>query len=211
MREGITTALALDDDLELVAGCGSYDELLAAVEEHRPDVVITDIRMPPTQTDEGIRAANLIRAEHPEIGIVVLSQYVEPEYALRLFEHGSEGRAYLLKERVGDIADLAAAIRRVAVGGTVVDPKVVDALMEGRADGEPTVLDRLTDRERQVLAEMATGGSNAAIGQVLFISPRSVEKHIGSIFTKLDLSETEDSHRRVRAVLLYLGAGQQSP
>ncbi len=209
MREGITTALALDDELELVAGCGSYDELLAAVEELHPDVVITDIRMPPTQTDEGIRAANLIRSEHPEIGIVVLSQYVEPEYALRLFEHGSEGRAYLLKERVGDIAELAAAIRRVAGGGTVVDPKVVDALMEGRANGEPTVLDRLTDRERQVLAEMAAGGSNAAIGEALFISPRSVEKHIGSIFTKLDLSETEDSHRRVRAVLLYLGAGQQ--
>ncbi|MCB0958414.1 MAG: response regulator transcription factor [Acidimicrobiales bacterium] len=206
MREGITSSLSLDDGLELVAAVGSYGELIDAVDEHRPDVVLTDIRMPPTQSDEGIRAAVEIRTTHPEMGVVVLSQYVEPDYAVRLFAAGSDGRAYLLKERVGDIAELAAAIRRVADGGSVLDPKVVDALIEGRSQAEPSVLDRLTDREREVLAEMAKGGSNAAIGEALFISARSAEKHIGSIFTKLDLPETDDVHRRVRAVLVYLGA-----
>ena len=190
----------------MVASCGSYADLLAAVETHRPDVVLTDIRMPPTQTDEGIRAADHIRTEYPGIGVVVLSQYVEPDYAMRLFADGSDGRAYLLKERVGDIAELSAAIRRVAAGGSVLDPSVVDALIDGRASNAPSVLDRLTEREREVLAEMATGGSNAAIGANLFISPRSVEKHIGSIFTKLDLPETDDVNRRVRAVLVYLAA-----
>ncbi len=211
MREGISASLALDDDLDLVAACGSYDELLAAVELHRPDVVLTDIRMPPSQTDEGIRAANLIRDTNPGTGVVVLSQYVEPDYAVRLFAAGSDGRAYLLKERVGDIDELASAIRRVAEGGSVLDPKVVDALIEGRSKEASSVLDRLTDREREVLAEMAKGGSNAAIGEALFISARSVEKHIGSIFTKLDLPETDDVHRRVRAVLVYLGALQVAP
>jgi len=207
MREGITALLALDDELDLVAGCESYDELLDAVKEHRPDVVITDIRMPPTQTDEGIRAANVIRAEHPEIGVVVLSQYVEPEYAMRLFEEGSDGRAYLLKERVADLGELAAAIQRVHEGGSVVDPRVVDALIAARVEEQDSILNRLTDREHEVLAEMAKGGNNAAIGEALFISPRSVEKHINSIFTKLDLSQSADTNRRVRAVLLYLGLG----
>ena len=211
MREGITASLQLDDEIELLAACGSYDELLAAVEAHHPDVVLTDIRMPPTQTDEGIRAANLLRVEHPEIGVVVLSQYVEPDYAVQLFAQGSNGRAYLLKERVGDIRELSTAIRRVNEGGSVLDPRVVDALIEGRAGDESSVLDRLTDREREVLTEMAKGGSNAAIGEALFISARSVEKHIGSIFTKLDLPETDDVHRRVRAVLVYLGALPASP
>ena len=197
MREGISSSIELDEELELVAACGSYGELLTAVETHRPDVVLTDIRMPPTQTDEGIRAADHIRTEYPDIGVVVLSQYVEPDYAVRLFADGSDGRAYLLKERVGDIAELSAAIRRVSEGGSVLDPSVVDALIEGRANNAASVLDRLTEREREVLAEMATGGSNAAIGANLFISPRSVEKHIGSIFTKLDLSETDDVNRRV--------------
>ena len=132
MREGISALIALDDELELVATCESYDGLLAAGDEHRPDVVLTDIRMPPTQTDEGIRAARQIRTEHPEIGVVVLSQYVEPDYAMRLFEDGSEGRAYLLKERVADLDELSAAIRRVHEGGSVVDPKVVDALISAR-------------------------------------------------------------------------------
>ena len=205
MREGIAALLAVDDGLDLVAACGSYVELLEAVEEFVPDVVITDIRMPPSQTDEGIRAANVLRSDHPDIGVVVLSQYVEPAYAMMLFAEGSEGRAYLLKERVADLDELAAAVRSVADGGTVVDPKVVDALMKGHADQRPTVLHRLTEREQEVLAAMATGANNAAIGETLYISARSVEKHIGSIFTKLDLSESEDSHRRVRAVLLYLG------
>ncbi len=206
MREGISAVLALDNGVEVVAVCEDFDGLIAAVTEHLPDVVMTDIRMPPSQTDEGIRAANLIRSEHPEIGVVVLSQYVEPDYALRLFEDGSSGRAYLLKERVGDLAQLASALRSVATGGSVVDPTVVDALIEARATDRPSVLDRLTDREQEVLAEMAKGGSNAAIGEALFISARSVEKHINSIFMKLDLSPEEDTNRRVRAVLLYLGS-----
>jgi DNA-binding NarL/FixJ family response regulator len=207
MREGITSLLALDDDLDLVASAESYDGLLAAVEEHHPDVVLTDIRMPPTQTDEGIRAANIIRADHPEIGVVVLSQYVEPDYAMRLFEDGSEGRAYLLKERVADLDELSAAIHKVHAGGSVVDPKVVEALINARNTDDGSILDRLTEREHEVLAEMAKGGNNSAIGEALFISARSVEKHIGSIFTKLDLSESDDTNRRVRAVLLYVGLG----
>ncbi len=205
MREGIIAVLALDDDLAILASCEDYDGLLAAVEEHRPDVLITDIRMPPTQTDEGIRAADAIRTDHPEMGVVVLSQYVEPQYALKLLEAGTAGRAYLLKERVADQGELAAAIRKVAEGGSIIDPKVVEALIEGRTKEKTSILGRLTEREREVLAEMAAGRSNAAIGEALFISARSVEKHINSIFMKLDLPQAEDIHRRVRAVLLYLG------
>jgi DNA-binding NarL/FixJ family response regulator len=208
MREGISSLLELDDELELVASCENPDELFAAVAEHRPDVVITDIRMPPTQTDEGIQAALRIRADHPDTGVVVLSQYVEPNYALKLFANGSDGLAYLLKERVADLNELAGAIARVASGGSVIDPKVVEALIEARIRQESSVLGRLTDRELEVLAEMAKGGTNAAIGDALFISPRSVEKHINSIFTKLDLSQTDEIHRRVAAVLLFLGEGR---
>ncbi len=206
MREGITALLALDDELELVASCESYDELIAAVRQHRPDVVLTDIRMPPTQTNEGIRAAATIRAEFPSTGVVVLSQYVEPTYSLQLFEHGSDGLAYLLKERVADLDELSTAIGRVASGGSVIDPRVVDALIETKTRRHPSVLERLSQREKEVLAEMAAGGSNTAIGEALFISPRSVEKHINSIFTKLDLPPADETHRRVRAVVMYLGA-----
>ena len=204
IREGISAVLALDDDLTLVAGCADYDELLAAVEEHRPDVVITDIRMPPTQTDEGIRAANVIRATHPEIGVVVLSQYVEPQYALRLFETGSGGRAYLLKERVADPGELAAAVR--GGGGRLGHrPEGGGCPHRGRAQGK-TVDSRPAHRTGAGSAGRdGNRANNAAIGDALFISARSVEKHINSIFTKLDLSQTEDIHRRVRAVLLYLG------
>lgn len=208
MREGIKSVLGLEDDLNLVASCEDYDDLMTAVEDHRPDIVITDIRMPPTQTDEGIRAAIAIRSAHPEVGVVVLSQYVEPEYAMKLFEHGSDGRAYLLKERVADVNELASAVRRVADGESVIDPKVVEALITAQAGREHSILDRLTDREWEVLAELAKGGSNAAVGSALFISARSVEKHINSIFTKLDLPQSQDSHRRVQAVLLYLGSDQ---
>jgi DNA-binding NarL/FixJ family response regulator len=207
MRDGINALLELDDEVDVVASCEDYDTLLAAVEKHLPDVVLTDIRMPPSQTDEGIRAADVIRAAHPEIGVVVLSQYVEPGYARRLFENGSDGRAYLLKERVADLDELGAAIRRVADGGSVVDPKVVEALIGVEANRESNALDRLTERERDVLAEMAAGKSNSSIGDALFISARSVEKHINAIFTKLDLVQTDDVHRRVRAVLVYLGLG----
>ncbi len=204
MREGISSLLELDDDLELVASVANQLELLAAVEEYGPDVVITDIRMPPTQTDEGIQAALQIRADHPEMGVVVLSQYVEPQYALNLFANGSDGLAYLLKERVGDLDELASAVSRVRAGGSVIDPKVVEALVQAQSREQSSVLNRLTERELEVLSEMAKGGTNAAIGEALFISPRSVEKHINSIFTKLDLSQTDDIHRRVSAVLLFL-------
>ena len=207
MREGITTVIGLEDELELVASCGSLSELLSAIEDHVPDVVVTDIRMPPTQTDEGIQAASRVRSDHPDMGVVVLSQFVEPAYALRLFEDGSEGRAYLLKERVGDGDDLYEAIRRTSEGGTVVDPKVVNALMADHGREETSVLDRLTEREREVLEQMATGASNAGIGEALFISARSVEKHINAIFTKFDLEQSTETHRRVRAVLVYLGEG----
>lgn len=205
MRDGITALLALDDDIDVVATCDDYETLIAAVTEHRPDVVLTDIRMPPSQSDEGIRAADVIGATYPEIGVVVLSQYAEPEYARRLFEKGSDGRAYLLKERVSDLDELGTAIRRVADGGSVVDPKVVEVLIGLETNPSARVVERLTDRERDVLAEMAAGKSNASIGEALFISPRSVEKHINAIFTKLDLARTDDVHRRVRAVLVYLG------
>ena len=207
MREGISSLLELDDSLELIATCENYDELIAAVDAHSPDVVITDIRMPPTQTDEGIRAANLLRDTSPDTGVVVLSQYAEPEYALHLFEKGSQGRAYLLKERVADLRQLADAIAEVARGGSVIDPKVVDLLVKSRSKHKPSVLDRLTDRENEVLAEIAGGRNNAGIADVLYISERAVEKHINSIFTKLDLSHEEDTHRRVKAVLLYLAEG----
>lgn len=201
MREGISSLLELDDSLDLVASCENYDELIAAVEEHRPGVVITDIRMPPTLTDEGIRAANLIRERYPETGVVVLSQHAEPEYAVALFEEGSAGRAYLLKEKVGDLEQLRDAIVEVVHGRSVVDPDVVDLLVRAR---RASILDRLTERETEVLAEIAKGKNNAGVGESLFISERAVEKHIGSIFTKLDLSPEQHTHRRVRAVLHYL-------
>lgn len=204
MREGITAVLGLHDDLDLVAVCSDYDELMKAVADHGPDVVVTDIRMPPTQTDEGIRAAIQIREDQPAVGVVVLSQYVEPDYALHLFAGGSNGRAYLLKERVAHPDELATAIHRVHEGGSIIDPQVVDALISARTSNAPTVIDRLTEREIEVLSHMAQGQSNAAIGDDLFISPRSVEKHISSIFTKLDLAPEPDSNRRVRAVLVYL-------
>jgi DNA-binding NarL/FixJ family response regulator len=204
MREGIMSVLALHDEIDVVAVCVDFDDLVAAVAEHGPDVVITDIRMPPTQTDEGIRAANGFRSTHPDMGVVVLSQYVEPEYAMHLFEAGTHRRAYLLKERVADPDELAAAIHRVHEGGSVIDPQVVDALITARTADAPTILDRLTEREVEVLSHMAQGQSNAAIGEALFISPRSVEKHINSIFMKLDLTQEADSNRRVRAVLVYL-------
>ncbi len=190
---------------ELLATAENYYELLEAVEMHHPDVVVTDIRMPPSRTDEGIKAAREIRALHPDIGVVVLSQYVEPEYAIRLLEDGSSGFAYLLKERLGDANELVDAIERVAVGGSRIDPKVVDALLAGRSAGRRSKLERLTGREREVLEHVAAGGTNAGIAADLFLSERAVEKHINSIFTKLDLLANVDGNRRVKAVLLFLG------
>jgi DNA-binding NarL/FixJ family response regulator len=203
IREGVRQVLE-HEGYEVVSMAEDFDELLTAVEEHAPEVVVTDIRMPPTRTDEGIRAARQIKAEHPEIGVVVLSQYVEPDYALKLLEDGSAGLAYLLKERVGDAGALADAVERVATGESKIDPKVVDALVEGRLNKKETKLDRLTPRETEVMAELAGGKSNRAIAEALFLSERAVEKHINSIFTKLDLLPERETNRRVLAVLLYL-------
>ena len=203
LREGVRLVLE-QEGYDVVAMAENHDELLAAVEEHDPEVVVTDIRMPPTRTDEGIRATRQIRSEHPNIGIVVLSQYVEPDYALRLLEDGSAGLAYLLKERVGDAGALAEAVERVANGESKIDPKVIDALVEGRLNQKQSKVDRLTPREREVMEELAGGKSNSAIAETLYLSERAVEKHINSIFTKLDLLPEKETNRRVRAVLLYL-------
>ena len=206
VREGVARLIAGDPDLELVASCGDYDSAVAAVDEHKPDVVVTDIRMPPTGTDEGIRLAEQLRVTHPTVGVVVLSQYSEPTYALALLEKGSEGRAYLLKERVSDLDELVGAIRTVADGGSVIDPKVVEALVSSRRADKKSPLALLTPRELEVLEQMASGRNNAAIAGVLVLSERAVEKHINSIFSKLGLSEETAVHRRVKAVLLFLGA-----
>ena len=205
VREGVRALLETQDSLELVGICGDLPGLMAAVEEHRPDVVLTDIRMPPSQTDEGVRAAQWLRRAHPGIGVVVLSQYIEAEYAVRLFEHGSGGRAYLLKERIGDVEDLVEAIQQVHRGGSVVDRAVVDALITSRAK-EHSPVDDLTPREQEVLSHIARGSNNKAIAEQLVLSPRAIEKHINVIFAKLGLADEPDSHHRVRAVLLYIAA-----
>jgi DNA-binding NarL/FixJ family response regulator len=204
LREGIARLIGGEADLDLVATCGDYDELLEAIEREQPDVVLTDIRMPPTGTDEGIRAAAHLRANRPQTGVVVLSQYAEPAYALSLLEDGSEGRAYLLKERVSEVDQLLRAIHTVAEGGSVIDPKVVEVLVEARSKATRSPLARLTPRETEILGEMAQGKNNAAIAGALVLSERAVEKHINSIFSKLNLSEEVDTHRRVKAVLLFL-------
>lgn len=205
IREGIRSALEREEDeVEVLEYCPDLGSLLRAVEANAPDVVITDIRMPPTLTDEGIQAAATLRKEHPEIGVVVISQYVSPHYALKLFEHGSAGRAYLLKEHVGHRIQLMEAIREVAAGGSVVDPKVVDVLVEARMRAKNSLLSRLSTREREVLAGVATGASNAAIAESLFLTKRAVEKNINSLFAKLDLTDDKTTSRRVRAALLYL-------
>lgn len=205
VREGVAALIGTEDDLELVATCEDHDSVLAAVDEHEPDVVVTDIRMPPTGTDEGVRVAAHLRREHPQIGVVVLSQYVEPAYALALLADGSEGRAYLLKERVSDIDELVQAVRAVAAGDSWIDPKVVEALVSSSSRSQDSPLRHLTPRELEVLAEIASGKNNASIAEALFLSGRAVEKHINSIFSKLGLSEEPALHRRVAAVLLFIG------
>jgi DNA-binding NarL/FixJ family response regulator len=204
VREGLATLLRAQADLELVALCEDYDSLMAAVETEKPDVVLTDIRMPPTGTDEGIRAASELRSSHPSMGVVVLSQFAEPSYALQLLEGGSEGRAYLLKERVSQPEQLLAAIHDVAAGRSVVDPKVVEVLVGAGARKKESPLDRLTPREMEVLSEIAQGKNNAAVASSLVLSERAVEKHINSLFSKLGLTDEPEVHRRVKAVLLYL-------
>jgi len=204
VREGIRRLLEADPELEVAAVCGDLDSLFAAVEAERPDVVVTDIRMPPGNSDEGIQAADRLRASDPDVGVVVLSQYATPSYALALLEGGSSGRSYLLKERVQDPGELVSAIRAVANGGSVIDPKVVEALVAEDARGERSPLKGLTARERDVLREMAAGKSNEAIGESLFLAERSVEKVIHSIFLKLELTWEPSVNKRVKAVILYL-------
>jgi DNA-binding NarL/FixJ family response regulator len=204
VREGIAKLLAAQEDIEVVSMVDDLPSLLAAVADDLPDVVMTDIRMPPTGTDEGVRAANELRGSHPDIGVVVLSQYAEPSYALALLDAGSERRAYLLKERVSDPDQIVSAIREVHRGGSVIDPKVVEVLVSARSRARTSPLTHLTPRETEVLAEIAQGRNNAAVGAALGLSERAVEKHISSVFSKLGLSEEPDTHRRVKAVLLYL-------
>jgi DNA-binding NarL/FixJ family response regulator len=204
VREGVRRLLESEPDIDLVGVCEDYDSLLEAIAGAEPDVLLTDIRMPPTGTDEGVRAAERLRRLRPEAGVVLLSQYADPAYALAFLEGGTEGRAYLLKERVADLDQLLAAIREVARGGSVIDPKVVEALVAGRSRSAQSPLARLTPREREVLALLAEGRSNAAVADGLVLSERAVEKHINSIFAKLGLPEARDAHRRVKAVLLFL-------
>jgi DNA-binding NarL/FixJ family response regulator/class 3 adenylate cyclase len=203
LREGIARLLT-EAGLEVVGQAGTADDLMLKVRSYSPDVAVVDIRMPPTQTDEGLRAAQEIRATYPDVGVLVLSQYVEPAYAMELLAESAEGVGYLLKDRVADVEEFAAAVRRVAQGGSALDPALVTQLVGRRREHDP--LDDLTPREREVLELMAEGRSNQAIGERLFITPRAVEKHITSIFGKLRLPQAPEDHRRVLAVLAYLRA-----
>ena len=206
LREGVERLLAGVGGLEVVASCGDYEELMAAVDEQRPDAVITDIRMPPSDTDEGVRAALAIRRDHPGVGVVVLSQHASPAYALALLGGSTTGIAYLLKDRVSDVEQITGALRAVATGGSVVDPAVVEELIAARQVASDSPLAGLTARELDVLREMAQGKSNAAIGAAVYLSERSVEKHVGAIFAKLGLVDEPEVNRRVKAVLVYLTA-----
>jgi DNA-binding NarL/FixJ family response regulator len=204
VREGTAALLSEVPGVELVAAVADLDTLLAAVEEHLPDAVLTDIRMPPGLATEGIEAALRIRAEHPAIGVVVLSQFAEEEYAYELLKNGAEGLGYLLKERVADVDELVHALEEVSKGSSVLDPKVVEALVARRNRAAHSPLARLTDREREVLELMAQGKNNAGIARSLFLTERAVEKHINSLFHKLGLGAESESHRRVMAVLTLL-------
>ena len=206
VREGLVTVLSMQDRVVVTGVCASLDELLEHVERDPPDVVMTDVRMPPDQTDEGIRAARALRASHPDVGVVVLSQYIEPAFALSLFESTSNGRGYLLKENTGDPVRLVLALETVAAGGSFIDPAVVEAMISARHGSPSSAVAKLSPRELEVLAEAAAGRSNASIAAALFVSERAVEKHINAIFSKLGLIEDPEVHRRVRAVLLYLTA-----
>jgi DNA-binding NarL/FixJ family response regulator len=200
IREALTRLLGDVDEVELVAVCADGEELAAAMDAQHPDVVLVDIRMPPTMTDEGIRLATRLRTTHPRVGVIVMSAYADPAYALALLQSGSEGRGYILKDRLHSRAQLLATIEAVSDGGSVIDPKVVEALLHRRSP-----LDILTPREYDVLVEMARGASNGAIAKALGLTKRAVEKHINSVFAKLDLPLSDDVSRRVRAVLLFLG------
>ena len=203
LREGVARLLE-DAGFDVVAQTGSADDVMLKVRSYTPDVVIVDIRMPPTHTDEGLRAAQEIREKHPGTGVLVLSQYVEAAYALELLAESAEGVGYLLKDRVSDVGEFAAAVRRVAEGGSALDPAIVSQLVGRRRGDDP--LDSLTPREREVLELMAEGRSNQGIAERLVVTERAVEKHVTSIFGKLRLPPAAEDHRRVLAVLAYLGA-----
>jgi DNA-binding NarL/FixJ family response regulator len=211
VREAIASVLAREPRIALVAMCGDRVSLLEAIEAERPQVVVTDIRMPPSHEDEGIRIANELRTTHPDMGVVVLSQYAEPRYGLTLLEAGSDARAYLLKERISDRRQLVAAIETVAHGGSFMDAKVVEGVLASRARTESSPLADLTPRELEILGEIASGKSNAGIAEELVLSKRAVEKHINAIFLKLGLPESGDVSRRVKATLMYLADSQQPP
>jgi DNA-binding NarL/FixJ family response regulator len=208
VREGVSALLAEVDGIDLVDTAADPHSLIKSVAQNSPDAVLTDIRMPPTHTNEGIEAAKLIRAEHPGVGVVVLSQYVEEDYAFELLADGVAGMGYLLKERVSDVDELVRALHEVARGGSVLDPKVVEALLARRGSNGPLL--GLTEREREVLQEMAAGRYNATIAKKLFMSGRAVEKHIRSVFQKLGLVDEHEVNRRVMAVLAYLEASGSS-
>ncbi len=204
MREAIRDVLARFDGLEIVAVCSDGDELREAIDRHHPQVVVTDVRMPPGGDDEGIRIATWLKEDRPEVGVVVLSQYAEPRLGLELLGDGADGRAYLLKERVHNEDELRIAIEAVAGGGSMIDPEMVRMLIDAEERRRVSALAQLTPREREVLAEMAEGKSNAAIAKSLVLTKRAVEKHVGAIFAKLGLEEEESVSRRVSAVLQYL-------
>ena len=206
-REAILSVLADEADVTVVATCSDYDSLRLTVQDLRPDVVLSDISMPPSNTDEGIRLAAELRRTQPDVGVVILSQYAEPAYAMRLLEEGSARRAYLLKERVYGRGDLTRALREVAAGRSVVDPRIVELLVAAQRQRADSRFDTLTPREQEILALVAEGWSNAAIAERIVITKRAVERHINSIFSKLGLGESESFSRRVKATLLYL-AGQ---
>jgi DNA-binding NarL/FixJ family response regulator len=207
VREGVRGILDSADGVLVQAVCSNADELRVAIAEHSPDVVVTDIHMPPDLDDDGIRVARELRRDRPAVGVVVLSSRDDPQHALDLLEGGAAGRAYLLKERVAQPGQLVAAIREVAAGGSIVDPRIVEALIRSSTrvhDAETSAMGTLSAREREVLSAMARGANNAAIAAELFVTVRAVERHINSLFAKLELGEEPDYHRRVRAVLLYL-------
>jgi DNA-binding NarL/FixJ family response regulator len=204
VREGVERILAADTGMNVVASCGDLPSLLEAIENARPDVLVTDVRLPPASSDEGIRVAAQLREQRPEIGVVVLSNDAEPGHALALLKPGSDGRAYLLKERINDGAQLVAAVELVAAGDSVLDAGIVESLVAAKLRTEDSPLAGLTGREREVLAEIATGDSNAAIADTLFLTKRAVEKHINSIFIKLNLALAQDVSKRVTATLLFL-------
>jgi DNA-binding NarL/FixJ family response regulator len=211
IREFLTMALSGAPEIDLMAVCSNGKELETAIGTWHPDVVLTDIRMPPSGAEEGLRVAARLRETSPEIGVVVLSQYAEPAYALGLLEKGTGGRAYLLKERIRDKSELVRAIEAVARGRSVIDPAIVDVLIEARSRAAQSRLSELTPRERELLAEIAKGKSNGAIAESLVLTKRAVEKHVNSIFSKLNLPETEDVSRRVKATLIFLSEEEQDP